>query len=309
MKIKTLFLASLLGLLSACSQGADAQPTLFPPDYIPTVVAMTGQAIFATSAAQTAAVIPTDTPLPTETPIPSTALPTATPTFAPGFTEFAQIRFISPGPMSSVISPVKLQVMLVSGRSEIVKVDLIGESGLLLQRGIERVNRNLSGNYRSFEMAFEIRAVSERGYIRISSKDDHGRIENLNTMPVLLYSIGDAQINPVGNMIYERISLDGLEDGDEVSGGVVNLKGMIWPVTDEPVFVEMLSESGVPVSARVLEFNGTDTQPFETTLPYKIKEPTRVRLTFRQDSPSLGTSDPDLKKLIYVYTIELLLNP
>ena len=100
-------------------------------------------------------------------------------------------------------------------------------------------------------------------------------------MPVLLYSIGDAQINPVGNMIYERISLDGLEDGDEVSGGVVNLKGMIWPVTDEPVFVEMLSESGVPVSARVLEFNGTDTQTFETTLPYKIKEPTRVRLTFR----------------------------
>lgn len=306
MKPKILLLASLLTLLSACSQQTDSSPTLYPPDYIPTVVAMTGQAI---SETQTAAFIPTQTSLPTETPLPSTALPTATPTFAPGFTEFAQIRFLAPGPMSSLTSPIKLQVMLVSGRSEIVKIDLLGENGRLLQRGLERVNRNPSGNYRSFEMAFEIRAVSERGYIRISSKDDHGRIENLNTMPVLLYSIGDAQINPVGNMIYERISLDGLEDGDEIFGGVVNLKGMIWPVNQTPVFVEMLTEDGLPISARVLNFNGVDTQPFETTLPYKVTEPTRIRLTFRQDSPDLSDDDPELKKLIYVYTLELVLNP
>ncbi len=309
MKIKILLFASLLGLLSACSQGADSAPTPFPPDYIPTIVAMTGQAIAATNSALTQSAPITDTPPPTETPIPSTALPTVTPTIAPGFTEFAQIRFISPGPMSSVISPLKLQVLLVSGRSEIIKVDLIGEAGQLLQRGIERVNRNLSGNYRSFEMAFEIRAVSERGYIRISSKDDHGRIENLNTMPVLLYSIGDAQINPVGNMIYERVSLDGLEDGDDVFGGVVNLKGRLWPFNDTPVFAEMLLDNGTPISARILNFTGIDTQPFETTLPYKVTEPTRVRLRFRQDSPSLGTSDPELQKLIYVYSMELVLHP
>jgi hypothetical protein len=309
MKIKILLLAALLGLLSACAQETDTAPTLYPPEYIPTVVALTGQAILATSNAMTAAVTPSATPPPTETPIPSTALPSATPTLAPGFTEYAQIRFISPGPMSSVTSPLKMQVMLVSGRSEIVKVDLIGENGLLLQRGIERVLRNLSGTYRSFEMAFEIRAVSERGYIRISSKDDHGRIENVNTMPILLYSIGDTQINPVGNMIYERISLDGLEDGDEVSGGVLNLKGRIWPFNDTPFFIEMLDENGTPLSARILNLNGVETQEFETTLPYKVTEPTRVRLTFRQDSPELGNSDPELKKLIYVYTMELVLNP
>ncbi len=309
MKIKHLLLASLLGLLSACSQGEGVAPTLYPPEYIPTVVALTGQAILATSDAMTAAVTPSQTPLPTETLVPSTALPTPTPTLAPGFTEYAQIRFISPGPMSSLTSPIRMQVMLVSGRSEIIKVDLLGENGLLLQRGIERVARNLSGNYRSFEMAFEIRAVSERGYIRISSKDDYGRIENLNTMPVLLYSIGDTQINPVGNMIYERVSLDGLEDGDEVSGGVLNLKGRIWPFNETPMFIEMLDEKGTPLSARILNLNGVDTQEFATTLPYKVTEPTRVRLTFRQDSPGLGSSDPELKKLIYVYTMELVLNP
>lgn len=309
MKLKILLLASLLGLLSGCSQGVNAAPTLYPPEYIPTVVAMTGQALLATSNAMTAAVTLSVTPLPTETLIPSTVLPTATPTLAPGFTEYAQIRFIAPGPMSSLTSPLRLQLMLVSGRSEIVKIDLLSENGTLLQRGIEKVNRSLSGNYRSYEMAFEIRAVSEKGYIRISSKDDHGRIENLNTMPVLLYSIGDTQVNPVGNMIYERVSLDGLEDGDEVYGGVVNLKGRVWPFNETPVFIEMLLDNGTPISSRILNMQGIDTQEFETTLPYKVTEPTRVRLTFRQDSPDLGDSDPDLKKLIYVYTMELILNP
>ena len=117
--------------------------------------------------------------------------------------------------------------------------------GAILQRGLERVTRNPNGGvYRSFELAFEIRAVSERGYIRISSKDDHGRIQALNTMPVLLYSIGDNQITPMGNMIYERVMYEGLEEGDEVFGGVVNLKGRFWPFNTQPVFLELLLPDG-----------------------------------------------------------------
>jgi hypothetical protein len=171
------------------------------------------------------------------------------------------------------------------------------------------VKRNPNGgNYRHFDLSFEIRAVSERGYIRISSKDDRGRIQALNTMPVLLYSIGDNQINPQGNMIYERVMYEGLKDGDEVSGGVVNLKGRFWPVNTQPVFIELLPINGTPISSRTLYFKGTDTQSFETTLPYKITEPTRVRLSIHQDSLDFA-SDPDLKKYIYVHTMELMLYP
>ena len=245
MKHKFLIIASILTLLSACSQSAESAPTPFPPNHISTVVALTGQAAFATASAL--APTPTETPLPTETPIPTTPLPTVTPTFEPGFTEFAQICFISPGPMSSLISPINLQVLLVSGESEIVRIDLLGEDGRTLQRGLERVRRNPSGgNYRSFDLSFEIRAVSEKGYIRISSKDDHGRIQALNTMPVLLYSIGKNQITPVGNMMYERVMYEGLKDGDEVQGGVVNLKGRFWPFNTQPVFLELLLPDGDP---------------------------------------------------------------
>jgi hypothetical protein len=252
----------------------------------------------------------TETPLPTETPIPTTPLPTVTPTFEPGFTEFAQIRFISPGPMSSLVSPINLQLLLVSGESEIVRIDLLGEDGRTLQRGLERVRRNPSGGvYRNYDLSFEIRAVSEKGYIRISSKDDHDRIQALNTMPVLLYSIGNDQITPVGNMMYERVMYEGLEDGDEVYGGVLNLKGRFWPYNTQPVFLELLLPNGKPISSRVLDFKGIDTESFETTLPYKVTEPTLVRLSIHQDNLDLSVSDPDLKKYIYVHTMELMLYP
>lgn len=280
------------------------------PTYsLPTVVALTGQAIFATSESLTAIALPTETPFPIESPIPPTALPSVTPTFAAGFTELAQIHVIAPGPMSSLMSPFNLQVMLISGESELVQVDLLGEDGRVLQRNLERVTRTYNGNFRNFRLTFEIRAVSEAGYIRISTKDDFGRIQALNTMPVLLYSIGITQVNPVGNMIYERVMLEGIQDGEDIFGGVLNLDGRIWPFNDQPVIVELLLLDGKPISSRVLKFNGIDTQDFETTLPYKVTEPTLARLTIRQDNPLLSVSDPDLKKYIYVFTTEVSLNP
>jgi hypothetical protein len=307
MKHKILIIASILTLLSACSQSAESMATPLPPNYLSTVVGLTGQAVFATASAL--APTSTETLLPTETSVPTTPLPTATPTFEPGFTDFAQIRFIAPGPMSSLVSPIDLQALIVSGESEIVRVELLGENGRSLYRVLERVQRNPSGgNYRSFDISFEIRAVSERGYIRISSKDDRGRIQALNTMPVLLYSIGTNQINPLGNMIYERVMYEGLRDGDEVHGGVVNVKGRFWPYNTQPVFLELLLPDGRPISSRVLDFKGIDTESFETTLPYKVTEPTLVRLSIHQDNLDFA-SDPDLKKYIYVHTLELMLYP
>lgn len=307
MKLRIPIVFFLLALLSACSQSTVVVSTPTPGDDVVTAVALTAESVFATVTAL--APQPTETPSPTATPLPVTPLPSPTPTFAPGFTDFAQIQFIAPGPMSSLISPFNLQLLLISGESQLVRVELIGEDGRILYRSLERVTRDPSGGvYRNFEIPFEIRAVSERGYIRISSKDDRGRVQMLNTMPVLLYSVGESQTNPVGNMMYERVAYDDIEDGDEVSGGVLNLKGRFWPYNDQPVFLEMVTSEKKVVASRMLDFQGVDTEPFETTLPYKVTEPTLVRLSIHQDSLDL-TADPDLKQYIYVHTLELTLYP
>jgi len=304
-----ILLASFCGLLVGCTQAIDSAPTPLPPDYLPTVVALTGQAAFATAESLTQAAVPTATPEPTFTPEPTVVLPSPTPTFAAGFTEFAQIHFVSPGPLSSLTSPFVLQTILVAGESEVVQVDLLGEDGRVLYRELKKLIRNPAGTFQRFEISFEIRAVSEAGYIRISTKDDFGRIQALNTMPVLLYSVGTTQVNPPGNTIYERVTVEGLKEKAEYTGGEVYLSGRLWPFNDQPVFVDITLQDGRPLSSRMLAFNGTETQSFETTLPYKVTEPTVARLSFRQDNPLLGVTDPELGKLIYVYTVEIMLNP
>lgn len=309
MKKKILLLASFLTLLSACSQSVESIPTALPPDHLPTAVALTGQAAFATADALTQIVPPTLTSVPAELPIPLTEIPSPTPTFAAGFEDFAQIHFLTPGPASSLISPINLQMELVSGESEVVQVDLLGEDGRVLYRDLDKVTRNLKGIFRRFDLRFEIRAVSELGYIRVSSKDDFGRIQALNTMPVLLYSVGSAQINPPGNMIYERVMIEGVEEKTDFYAGEVGLKGRIWPFNDQPMIVELILPNGSPISSRILPFNGIETQSFETTLPYKVTEPTLARLTFRQDNPLLAVTDSELQKYIYVYSVEIMLNP
>jgi hypothetical protein len=308
MRLRLIALASFLGLLSACTFQATPAPTPLPSDYLPTVVALTGQAAFATAAALT----PTAAPIPTETPAPPVSqpeIPTATPTLAAGFTDFAQIRFTSPGPMSSLTSPFILNAIIAAGESERIQVDLLGEDGRVLQRTLQKLTRNPLGIFQRFEISYEIRAVSEAGYIRISTKDDFGRIQALNTMPVLLYSVGNTQVNPPGNFIYERIAMDGFKEKANFYAGEVHLEGRIWPYNDQPVVVELISEEGKPISTRILNMNGIDTQPFDTVLPYKVSEPTLARLSFRQDNPLLSVSDPELGKLVYVYTVEVMLNP
>lgn len=307
MKLKLITLASLIGLLAACLPQAPV-PTPLPADYLPTVVALTGQAAFATAAALT----PSATPPPTETlqpPIPSVEIPTATPTLAAGFTDYAQIRFISPGPMSSLVSPFILQANIAAGESDRIQVELLGEDGRVLYREIKKLERNPLGVFQRFEIAYEIRAVSEAGYIRISTEDDFGRLQAVNTLPVLLYSVGTAQVNPPGNIIYERIAMDGFKEKSNFYAGEVALQGRIWPFSEQSFVVELISTEGKVLGSRILGIDGIDTQPFETVLPYKVTESTPARLTFRQDNPLINSDNPVIGSLAYVYTIEVILNP
>jgi hypothetical protein len=91
-------------------------------------------------------------------------------------------------------------------------VDLLGEDGRVLQRVLKKLTATRKARFQRFELSFEIRAVSEAGYIRISTKDDFGRIQALNTLPVLLYSIGTRKVNPPGNVIYERVMVEGVKE-------------------------------------------------------------------------------------------------
>jgi len=295
-------LASLSGLLAGCALSTPSPaPTILPQAYIPTIIAMTSEAALATSQALSPTAAPANTEPPSVTPIPSTPLPTQTFTPQPNI-PLAQIQFLSPGPMSRIISPLSMQLLIVSGESGVIQVDLLGEDGRLLGRVIDRVDRLLSGAYRVYKIPFQIRAAAESGYLQISTKDKQGRMRALNSLPLILLSAGANQITPAGNIVYERAVLSTPKDMASVSGGDLNIEGRIWPFNQQPVFIDLIGPDNKIINTRILTLSGLDPQEFSTTLPYKVADQTMALLSIRQMDPSLNIP-------IYIYTQQITLNP
>jgi hypothetical protein len=302
---KILLFASLSGLLAGCViPGTGAVPTPSPVGYISTLVAMTGQAALETSQALTPTASPTEILAPTITFTPPP--PPATATFTPQpNVPYAQIQFLEPGPMSKIVSPIKFQMMILAGESDIVQIELLGEDGRLLYRIVERISRDLGSLFYSSKIPFEIRAAAETGLIQVSTKDQYGRMQALNSYPVVLLSSGANEITPAGNLIYERCVLFEPRAHDaEVSGGVLTVSGHMWPYNKQYIILDLVLPDGKIAGSRIVNMNGTDPQDFSTTIPYKVRGPLLARLTVRQLDFDFISNMP-----IYVYSQEILLNP
>jgi hypothetical protein len=289
------------GLLAGCAAAPPSPvPTLLPESLIPTIIAMTADSARATSQALTPEA-PTSTPTFTASPEPTREYPTQTFTPQPSI-PLAQIQFLSPGPMSRFVSPVQTQLMVISGESESIQIDLFGEDGRLLGRKIDRINRRLSGVYVVYKIPFEIRAAAEKGLLQVSTRDKEGRMQSLNSLPLVLLSAGTTERTPAGNVIYERAVFYSPQDGEEATGGEVGIKGRFWPFNTEQAFLELILPDGRIAGVRVLNIDSLDPHEFSTTLPYDVRERVLARLSIRQ-------MDPVLDAPIYVYTQTIWLNP
>lgn len=302
MKRNVLLLTALLGFLAACAAPtASPVPTAYPPDYLPTVIVLTAEAanVLGTEVALalTPSVVPSRTPRPTLSPTPQ---PTFTQTTIPGH-DPAAIQIFAPGPMSKVISPITLRMNIVAGESEKVQIDLYGEDGRLLTRNVKRVPTSGKGVLQQIKIPFEIRAAAEVGRITVSTTDKAGRVQSLNSVRVLLLSSGSNEINPAGNPS-EPVGVFSPDAEESVLGGVLNIRGDVWPFNLNPVILELIGEDGRSLGLRILNLDQLNPQLFETTIPYKVSEPTLARLTIRQD-------DDRIDGLFYVYSREVLLNP
>jgi hypothetical protein len=168
---------ALMVFLSGCARGGTTTdlPTLIPAEQLPTVIALTAEAISsATAAAQptqtpsltasptqteipttvgptpTITLTPTETVTPTITQTPtttSTPTPSATPTNTPTVTPtptpeppdeipFAAVQIIRPSALSKVSSPIELYTFLQPGDDGRIRVELTGEDGRLLYRQV-----------------------------------------------------------------------------------------------------------------------------------------------------------------------------
>ncbi|MDX1377865.1 MAG: hypothetical protein R3307_03370 [Anaerolineales bacterium] len=306
MKRNILLFASLLGLVAGCvSPSSSPVPTPYPPEYLPTVIELTAESIARSAGdsatATFAASLPNQTPtLLPEPEMTSTPGPTNTPTAIPGHSP-GVIQFISPGPMSKVVSPISLRINIKIGESEKMQVDLFGEDGRLLHRTVKNVPTSNRGILQSVRIPFEIGGTAEIGRITISTLDKAGRIQALNSVRVLLLSSGENEITPVGNPS-EPVGVFSPEEEESVSGGVLTVRGDVWPFSLQPVILELIGPEGRSLGLRILTVEKAIPQLFETTIPYRVSETTTARLLIRQD-------DDRMPGLFYVYSQLVVLNP
>ncbi len=316
MRLPHLFTAFLAAaLIGGCATLSTSQlPTPLPADYIPTAIALTSQAGQTQQAANAPSATPSPSPLPvtpSETPEPS-ATPSpqtdtqATSQIAPASsieqTPFvnqtplatlppASVQIFRPGELSRVTSPIHIASYLKPGPQGLVTIELHGEDGRLLvrQSKVFTTNPNAWANM-VVDLDFEISAAAEVGRLSISVEDDKSRLMALNSVNLILLSMGESDISPP-SATQEAIIIQQPKLLSLVQGGTLLVSGMARTDTDLPLHVELVDDKGGVVGMRLAGLGKPDAQGFRsfaTEVSYNVSALTPVRLLVYEDGGQIS---------------------
>ncbi len=313
----------LIGVsLAACNLPSPAVPTPFPTQHLPTIIAQTVQAQESLEKNQSKAQptetqyltlqpnkvpsSPTITPVNTPSPDPNLILPLAiTPPSIEPIPQ-ALIQFRSPGPLSKVASPFKVYAYLKPGKGGQVEITLYGEDWRVLVRQIKPLPYiNRQGFATLYEsLSFEIPGTAESAWLSLSVMDEFGRKTSINSVPLILLSIGQSDIIPPADtlspiVIQQPLPLTLIQGQKVIASGLARSGG------DTYLMMELIDQEGKIVGKRV-----TDVKPakegglghFTTEIPYDVKEVTPALLVVWQGK---GT----ISNVIYLSSVEVLLSP
>ena len=316
-------------LLSGCSVLlGPAPPTLLPSEFLPTAIALTLQADPANKNSpnpvtppagellenEAAAHTPTPSPLPSAAPTrtppgptatPYTLLPPPSPTPTPGIPN-AAIEIRNLGAYSKITSPLHVYTYLKPGAGGKVRIELIGEDGRILVRNIKTMDFIPTGAWAAIalDLDFEISATAEAAWLKISVEDEYGRTVALNSVPLILLSVGDADIVPPMDVLAPIIIREP-NKRTLIQGGKVLVTGMARPGSQNTLVVRLLTAKGEQVGMRLASVEAQ--QPggygqFAVEVPYQISNPTKALLI-------VSGSANDLSDIIYLSSIEVMLSP
>lgn len=326
-----LALSLLTGMvLSGCSAlVGPTLPTPIPTQHLPTVIALTVQANGESGTALAGAEIdgisleqstvtpqvtasPTTQPsvTPTRTPAgpsatPYTLPPPPTPTPTPE-TPNAGIEIRNLGAFSKVTSPLHIYAYLKPGAGGKVRVELIGEDERVLVRNIKVMDFVPLGAWAvmSLDLDFEIAATAEAAWLKISVDDEFGRTVAMNSVPLILLSVGEADIVPPMDVLSPIIIREPTKR-TLIQGGTLIVSGLARPGSENPLLVRLVTAEGREVGMRLAGVNGPGPGSygeFVVEVPYNIGDPTKVLLTVTEGADSLSD-------VIHLSSIEVMLSP
>jgi len=338
------YLAALLLVLltASCTElRGTPVPTLYPTEYIPTVIALTvaaGQPTYYPSLDPTTAAaletIPTAATRVTASPTRTLALPSATPTpdsptatrptptatrrpnLTPTITSTpgipgATIQIAAPGPLSRVVSPLELSATVHTVPAGSFHIELWaeplrsgGEARLLLREVHNFVANPLPFIYLVEELEYELNRVSELAELRILTYDQFDRPVAAASVELILLQIGDTQLNPPGDLM-QPLALFEPRPNILIQGGLLIVSGMARPLGNQPLLFQLIAADGSVVGNRQLFITldpSGDHFPFAIDVPYTVTSPTWARLILSES----GIRIPGVRQLT---SLEVLLSP
>jgi hypothetical protein len=246
--------------------------------------------------------VPTETSLPLPTlNLPPTLVTTAIPTPS---TDSGVIQFLGPGPLSKIVSPVKVYGYAVPGHNHKGSIELYGEDGHLLASQLLQLNTPYKWANFYWELSFDITSVGELGRLTLSTQDDYGRVKAVNSVRLLLLAEGPSIINQPGDL-KERCVIEQPVAGQRLSGGVLTVVGKMRPFNKLPLTLELIARDGSIVGTQAVAISpapGDGYVPFRVDIPYRISYSEWALLSVRQNDDRIGG-------LMYLYSQEIFLNP
>jgi hypothetical protein len=238
-------------------------------------------------------------------PAPSaTFTPSATPTQDP-FPDIPEspIRIFSPGEASRVTSPIPVDVDISPLWGGEIILELRGEDGRLLVRHLyspgDTPNFHLTIN-----LVYEIGTPSEMGRLLVLTKDEFGRLTDLNSLDLTLLSAGNPSVDP-GPFLKQVIVIQEPNTDEPVEGGTLAVSGVVRAGITDVLRVHLVDERGKVVGQRLAGLDYQASQgyiPFSAEVPYKVDEPTPVRLV-------VYAGGMPRSEIMHLSSIEILLNP
>ena len=180
--------------------------------------------------------------------LPPQAVPTETP--FPDIPD-ARVQIYKLGDLSKIVSPLVVTARLTSRVGKVVRFELYGEDGRLLARQL-KVYYDLPWHVATPTMSldFEISAAAELGRLVVSVEDVFGRIIDVNSVNLLLLSMGMTEMNP-SSALLESIIVQEPEPKTLLIGGKVLVTGIARPFTDQPLNVLLIAEDGRVLGQRL----------------------------------------------------------
>jgi hypothetical protein len=212
--------------------------------------------------------------------------------------------------MSRLVSPLHLIANLRSVPSGTYHIELwiepLKEGGdpRLLYREVQRIISNpVNWVYVDEEIQFELNRASEFGQLRLSTFDELGRPVSINSVDLLLLSMGVSSITPA-SWKTEPIIIREPTPNQLIQGGKVIVSGMVKPSADF-LLVELVAADGAIVGYRQVYVSPSvdgSYVPYAVEVPYTVEVATWVLLRISESSTRISGME-------HLTSVQVLLSP